>query len=90
MNAARLAVGVVMPVRNGARTLAAAIRSVCDQHPAPTDIVVVDGGSEDGSATLAAGFPGVRVIAQAGRGLAAARNQGLRAVSGEVIAFCDC
>jgi glycosyltransferase involved in cell wall biosynthesis len=89
MNAACLPVGVILPVRNGARTLAAAIRSVCDQHPAPADIVVVDGGSEDGSATLAVGFPGVRVITQAGRGLAAARNEGLRAVSGEVIAFCD-
>src|SRR5262249_38507428 len=89
MNAGRLAVGVVMPVRNGARTLAAAIRSVCSQRPAPADIVVIDGGSEDDSATLAAAFPDVRVIAQIGLGLAAARNQGLRAVKGEAIAFCD-
>jgi glycosyltransferase involved in cell wall biosynthesis len=85
----RLTVGVVMPVRNGARTLATAIRSVCEQCPSPADIVVVDGASEDGSATIAAAFPGVRVICQAGRGLAAARNQGLRAVAGEAIAFCD-
>jgi glycosyltransferase involved in cell wall biosynthesis len=89
MNAAHLAVGVVMPVRNGARTLAAAIRSVSNQCPAPADIVVIDAGSEDGSGTLAATFAGVRVIAQDGKGLAAARNQGLCAVSGEVIAFCD-
>jgi glycosyltransferase involved in cell wall biosynthesis len=89
MNTAHPRVGVIIPVRNGARTIAAAIRSVCDQRPAPIDIVVIDGGSEDGSAALAATFPGVRVIAQAGRGLAAARNQGLRAVTGETIAFCD-
>jgi glycosyltransferase involved in cell wall biosynthesis len=89
MNGGRLAVGVVVPVRNGARTLAAAIHSVRDQHPPPADIVVIDGASEDGSAALAAAFPGVRVIAQAGGGLAAARNQGLRAVAGEAIAFCD-
>jgi glycosyltransferase involved in cell wall biosynthesis len=89
MNTAHPKVGVIIPVRNGVRTIAAAIRSVCDQRPAPIDIVVIDGGSEDGSAALAATFPGVRVIAQAGRGLAAARNQGLRAVTGEVIAFCD-
>jgi glycosyltransferase involved in cell wall biosynthesis len=89
MNTAVPGVGVVIPVRNGRRTIAAAIRSVCDQRPTPVDIVVIDGGSEDGSAALAATFPGVRVIAQAGRGLAAARNQGLRAVTGEMIAFCD-
>lgn len=82
-------VGVVIPVWNNGRTIAAAIRSVCSQRPAPIDIVVIDGGSEDDSATLAASFPGVRVIAQAGRGLAAARNQGIRAVAGEAIAFCD-
>lgn len=89
MNADRLSVGVVMPVRNGASTIAAAIRSVCEQQPPPTDIVVVDGSSEDGSASLAAVFPGVRVISQVGLGLAAARNQGIDAVAGNVIAFCD-
>ena len=89
MNAGGLSVGVVMPVRNGADSITAAIRSVSNQNPAPADIVVIDGGSEDGTAALAANFPGVRVIAQAGRGLAAARNQGLRAVAGEVVAFCD-
>ena len=89
MNMANLAVGVIVPVRNGARRLANAIQSISDQYPAPADIVVVDGGSEDGSAALAAGFLGVRVIPQAGRGLAAARNQGIREVTGDVIAFCD-
>jgi glycosyltransferase involved in cell wall biosynthesis len=89
MNADRHSVGVVMPVRNGASTIAAAIRSVCEQQPPPADIVVVDGGSEDDSATLAAAFPTVRVLTQSGGGLAAARNQGIRAVAGDVIAFCD-
>jgi glycosyltransferase involved in cell wall biosynthesis len=89
MNTTVPGVGVVIPVRNGRRTIAAAIRSVCDQRPAPVDVVVIDRGSDDGSAAIAATFPGVRVIRQAGRGLAAARNQGLGAVAGEAIAFCD-
>lgn len=88
MRADRLAVGVVMPVRNGARTLAAAIASVVGQSPPPHDVLVVDGGSEDGSAALAVSL-GVRVIAQDGRGLAAARNQGVAAVAGDLVAFCD-
>jgi glycosyltransferase involved in cell wall biosynthesis len=89
MSKLNLTVGVIMPVLNGARTLAAAIRSVCDQRPAPSDIVVIDGGSDDASGDLAATFPGVRVICQLGRGLAAARNQGLAEVAGDVVAFCD-
>jgi glycosyltransferase involved in cell wall biosynthesis len=84
-----LSVGVIIPVRNGASTLAAAIRSVIGQTPRPPDIVVIDGGSDDGSAELARSFAGVRVIAQERRGLGAARNQGVAAVAGDVIAFCD-
>jgi glycosyltransferase involved in cell wall biosynthesis len=89
MKASHLSVGVVMPVRNGARTLSAAIESVSRQEPPPGDIVVVDGSSDDGSAAIAATFAGVRVIEQKGRGLAAARNQGICEAVGDVIAFCD-
>ncbi|MCW5718041.1 MAG: glycosyltransferase family 2 protein [Bauldia sp.] len=88
MSAARPAVGVVIPVRNGARTLAAAIASVLGQSPPPDDVVVVDGGSDDGSASSSLSL-GVRVIAQEGRGLGAARNQGIAAVAGDLVAFCD-
>ena len=84
-----LSVGVIMPVRNGALTLAASIQSVIDQKPAAADIVVIDGGSTDGSAAIAASFAGARVIAQDGHGLSVARNQAMREVKGEIIAFCD-
>jgi len=89
MKTSDLSVGVVIPVRNGARTLAAAIESVSHQKPPPGDVVVVDGDSDDGSAALAGTFARVRVIAQEGRGLGAARNQGIREVAGDLIAFCD-
>jgi glycosyltransferase involved in cell wall biosynthesis len=83
------AVGVVVPVRNGAAHLGAALESVLAQSPPPADVVVVDGGSTDGSGDLARTFPGVRVVEQQGRGLAGARNQGLAVVAGDLIAFCD-
>lgn len=89
MKPAAPTIGVVIPVRNGAATLAAAIESVVRQDPAPSDILVVDGGSEDGSADVARSFPGVRVVDQTGRGLAGARNQGICEAQGEVIGFCD-
>jgi glycosyltransferase involved in cell wall biosynthesis len=82
-------VGVVVAVRNGVAHLAAALDGVLSQDPVPTDVVVLDGGSTDGSAELAATFRGVRVVAQAGLGLGAARNQALREVRGELVAFCD-
>jgi glycosyltransferase involved in cell wall biosynthesis len=82
-------VGVVVAVRNGVDQLAAALEGVLSQEPAPTDVVVLDGGSTDGSADLAATVDGVRVVAQVGLGLGAARNQALREVRGELVAFCD-
>jgi glycosyltransferase involved in cell wall biosynthesis len=80
---------VIMPVRNLAAFVATAIESVLADAPPGTDLVVVDGGSTDGSAAIAAGFAGVRVLTQSGHGLAAARNQGLRAVEADVVGFCD-
>jgi glycosyltransferase involved in cell wall biosynthesis len=82
-------VGVVVPVRDGAAHLAAALGSVLSQVPPPVDVVVVDGGSTDGSAELAAAHAGVRVVAQSGIGLSQARNQGMAEVLGDVICFCD-
>lgn len=89
MPAGSPSLAVIVPVRDAAPFIAAALTSVLAQVPAGTDVVVVDGGSADGSAATAAGFPGVRVVPQIGRGLAAARNQGLRAVQADLIGFCD-
>lgn len=89
MPAGSPSLAVVVPVRDAAPYIAAALTSVLSQVPAGTDVVVVDGGSADGSAAIAAGFPGVRVMPQAGSGLAAARNQGLRAVQADLVGFCD-
>lgn len=78
-----------MAVFDGARYLDECVRSLLAQdHPA-IEIVVVDDGSTDGSADIAAGFPGVRVIRRAHEGLANSRNAGLRAATGALIGFCD-
>lgn len=89
MTRSPLSVAVIMPVLNLAPFVAAAIESVLAAAPPETDLVVVDGGSTDGSAAIAAGFAGARVLRQSGHGLAAARNQGLRAVDADVVGFCD-
>ena len=83
-------VSTIIPVFNGAAFLADALESVRAQDVAPDEIVVVDDGSTDGSAEIASRHPGVRVVAHdTNRGLPAARNTGLAAAVGDVIAFLD-
>lgn len=83
-------VSVVIPARNAAATLARAIASVQAQDWAALDIIVVDDASTDATAAVAAGFAGVRTIRlPAQSGAAAARNAGIAAASGRVIAFQD-
>jgi glycosyltransferase involved in cell wall biosynthesis len=89
MKRPRPSLAVIMPVLNAAPFLAPAIDSVLSELPPAADLVVVDGGSTDDRTAIAAGFARVRVLMQSGRGLAAARNQGLRAVDADFIGFCD-
>ena len=81
-------VSVVMPVYNGERFLAEAIESVLAQEYRRLEIIVVDDGSTDSSAAIA-GARGVRCLRQPNRGVAAARNAGLAAARGTLIAFLD-
>jgi glycosyltransferase involved in cell wall biosynthesis len=82
-------ISVVIPVHNGARFLAQALRSIQTKNGWTVEIIVVDDGSSDGSADVARRFPGVRVLTQENAGAAAARNAGIRASSGDWITFLD-
>lgn len=85
-----LPISVIIPVYNGERYLAEAITSVLRQSLLPTEIIVVDDGSTDGSAAVAAGFGGrVRVNTQPNAGPAAARNLGVQMAHGDLLAFLD-
>ena len=82
-----LPVSAIVPTRNAAAHLADALASVAAATPAET--IVIDGGSSDASVAVARGAPGVRVLSQRSRGLAAARNEAIAASSQAFIAFCD-
>ena len=84
-------VSVVIPVQNGERYLAAAIEGALAQTHAPAQVIVVDDGSTDASAAIAASFaPRVRCLARpVSGGGAAARNDGVALASGEYLAFLD-
>ena len=80
-------VTVVIPCFNQAQFLPASIGSVLSQTT-PVGCVVVDDGSTDDTARVAAGY-GVRVIRQPNRGVSAARNAGLSATATEFVVFLD-
>jgi glycosyltransferase involved in cell wall biosynthesis len=82
-------VSVIIPVWNMARYLPDAVASIPPVH----EIIIVAAQSDDGTLEvaqqLAARRPEIRVLSHDGEGPAAARNVGLRAASGDVIAFND-
>jgi glycosyltransferase involved in cell wall biosynthesis len=82
-------VSVIVPVRNAASHLPAALESVAAQEPRPAEIIVIDGDSTDDSVAIARTFAGVRVMPQTGRGIPAARNQAIRECRHSLVAFCD-
>lgn len=84
-----LLVSAVIPVYNGGRFLYPALRSVIKQDYKPFEVIVVDDGSTDQSSSIARSFSNVRCIYQTNRGNAAARNAGIEASKGDLIAFLD-
>src|SRR4051812_16000050 len=82
-------VTVVIPCYNQARFLGEAIESVLRQTHRAREVVVVDDGSTDGTAAVAARYPDVQLIRQPNRGLAAARNRGLAESRGAYLVFLD-
>ena len=78
-------VDVVLPVLNEATALA----RVLERMPAGWRAIVVDNGSSDGSAAIAAGL-GADVVAEPRRGFGAACFAGLSAATADVVCFMDC
>jgi glycosyltransferase involved in cell wall biosynthesis len=82
-------VSVITVVKNGEQYLSEALSSILAQSLPPCEILVVDGHSTDRTAAIARAFAGVRYLRQPDEGLANARNLGIAAARGELIAFLD-
>jgi glycosyltransferase involved in cell wall biosynthesis len=83
-------ISVIIPTLNSARFVGEAIQSVLKQSVAVREILVVDGGSTDGTQKLVSQIsPLVRILSQEGRGRAGARNTGMRQAVGDFIALLD-
>src|SRR5260370_23346351 len=78
---------------NSERTIAGTLASICGESHRALDIVVIDDGSTDGSAAVAAAWRArdsrVRLVCQANAGVAAARNKGAALTGAGFLAFVD-
>jgi glycosyltransferase involved in cell wall biosynthesis len=84
-----LTASVIIPCRNAAGTIAAAVRSALAQSPAPLEVLVIDDESTDDSGAIAA-TSGARVIrCERRRNAGGARNLGIGEARGDLIAFLD-
>jgi glycosyltransferase involved in cell wall biosynthesis len=81
-------VSVVIPCLNQARYLRAALDSVTRQSMSSIETIVVDDGSIDDTAAVAAAA-GAIVVRQTNQGLSAARNRGLRLANAPFVVFLD-
>jgi rSAM/selenodomain-associated transferase 2 len=82
---ARLRLSVVVPVLDEAARIRDALRALAPLRARGHEVIVVDGGSSDGTAEVAAGLCD-RVV-NASRGRALQMNAGARAATGDMLLF---
>lgn len=81
---------VIIPTYNRRPMLCEAVESVLEQSDKDFELIVVDDGSEDGTAEKMEVYGRrVRLLSQSRRGVAAARNTGVRNSTGKYLAFLD-
>jgi GT2 family glycosyltransferase len=84
-------VSVVVPSHNRARLLRRTLQSILRQRMTDLEVIVIDDGSSDDTATIAAGAdPRMRLLRNStSGGVSKARNRGIAEAFGEWVAFCD-
>ncbi len=82
-------ISVVIPCHNQAHLIEAVVQSVLSQTIEPNEIIVVDDCSTDESTAVIRTLPVTLLVHTQNQGVAAARNTGFRASSGEIILFID-
>ncbi len=82
-------VSVVICAYNAERTMLPCMESLRRLKYPNYEVIVVDDGSRDRTAEIAMEFPEFRLIRQPNKGLSVARNVGLYAARGEIVAYTD-
>jgi O-antigen biosynthesis protein len=82
-------ISVVVCSYNGSRTIGECLQGLERLEYPDYEVIVVDDGSTDATARIVRGHAGVRLIRTENRGLSAARNTGMAAATGEIVAYID-
>ena len=81
-------ISVIVCTYNGARTIRDCFEGLARLDYPNFEVIVVNDGSSDGTAAIAAGYD-FRVITTENLGLSSARNTGMEAATGEIVAYID-
>src|SRR5881296_1121165 len=81
-------ISVVVCTCNGERTIRQCLEGLVRLNYPNFEVIVVDDGSTDGTAAIAREY-GFQVFSTENRGLSAARNLGLEAATGDIVAYID-
>lgn len=85
-----MSISFIIPARNEENYIGLTIESILKEPPdLVKEIIVVDNGSTDNTAKIAAAYPKVRVLYEPQPGTNRARQAGLNIATGEIIAFID-
>lgn len=82
-------VSLYIPCFNAGRFINRSIEAVLNQTKPPSEIIIVDDGSSDDTATIAKRYPVMIVRHEENKGLAAARNTGVQSARHELVASID-
>jgi glycosyltransferase involved in cell wall biosynthesis len=83
-------ISFVIPAYNEEKYIGDCLKSIIANRTDDfLEIIVIDNASTDGTASVALGFPGVRVVAEPQKGLTKARQRGLMEAKGELVAYLD-
>ena len=86
-------ISVVVPAHNAEKTLRRCVESILQGEKEDVEVILVDDHSTDGTyqqcMDLRNRFPDLKAYSTEKRGVSAARNEGIRHATGEVIGFCD-
>ena len=82
-------ISVVVALHNASETLDSCLAALSRMRYPNVEVIVVNDGSTDNSREIIEGYPSVRAIHQEQQGVSAARNSGMRAATGEIVAYID-